>query len=129
MMPSKEELRIEKDKAKAKEQLDRYSFAEKYYSKRKDSDPDKQSVKQLANMAEEDLEAIAQRDIDQYPKGFYDPDTGKRSQNLEPMQEKRVKPKLPYKTADDFKKGGKVSSASKRADGCCIKGKTKGRIV
>lgn len=28
-----------------------------------------------------------------------------------------------------FKKGGKVSSASKRADGCAIKGKTKGRMV
>ena len=26
-------------------------------------------------------------------------------------------------------KGGKVSSASKRADGCAIRGKTKGRIV
>jgi hypothetical protein len=24
-----------------------------------------------------------------------------------------------------MKKGGKVSSASKRADGCCIRGKTK----
>jgi hypothetical protein len=28
-----------------------------------------------------------------------------------------------------MKKGGMVSSASKRADGCCIKGKTKGRMV
>ena len=28
-----------------------------------------------------------------------------------------------------MKKGGKVKSASKRADGCCIKGKTRGRIV
>jgi len=28
-----------------------------------------------------------------------------------------------------YKSGGKVSSASKRADGCCIKGKTKGRMV
>ena len=28
-----------------------------------------------------------------------------------------------------FKNGGKVSSASKRADGCAVKGKTKGRIV
>jgi hypothetical protein len=28
-----------------------------------------------------------------------------------------------------FKNGGKVSSASKRADGCAIKGKTKGRMV
>jgi hypothetical protein len=28
-----------------------------------------------------------------------------------------------------YKKGGSVSSASKRADGCCIKGKTRGKIV
>jgi len=28
-----------------------------------------------------------------------------------------------------YKRGGKVKSASSRADGCCIKGKTKGRIV
>ena len=29
----------------------------------------------------------------------------------------------------NMKKGGVVSSASKRADGCCVKGKTKGRMV
>lgn len=29
----------------------------------------------------------------------------------------------------NYKKGGNVSTASKRADGCCIKGKTKGRMV
>lgn len=28
-----------------------------------------------------------------------------------------------------LKKGGSVSSASKRADGCCTKGKTKGRMI
>ena len=28
-----------------------------------------------------------------------------------------------------YKAGGKVSSASKRADGCCVKGKTKGRMI
>ena len=28
-----------------------------------------------------------------------------------------------------MKKGGKVSSCSKRADGCAVKGKTKGRMV
>jgi len=28
-----------------------------------------------------------------------------------------------------YKKGGSVGSASKRADGCCVKGKTKGRMV
>ena len=31
--------------------------------------------------------------------------------------------------SDDYAKGGKVSSASSRADGCAVKGKTKGRIV
>jgi hypothetical protein len=34
--------------------------------------------------------------------------------------------------ATGMKKGGKVkakSSASKRADGCCVKGKTKGKMV
>ena len=33
------------------------------------------------------------------------------------------------KTVKPFKKGGSVSSASKRADGCATKGKTKGRMV
>jgi hypothetical protein len=32
------------------------------------------------------------------------------------------------RTSDDYKKGGKVSSASSRADGCCVKGKTKGTM-
>ena len=31
--------------------------------------------------------------------------------------------------AEGKKKGGKVSSASSRADGCAVKGKTKGRMV
>lgn len=31
--------------------------------------------------------------------------------------------------ARGMKKGGSVSSASKRADGCAVKGKTKGRMV
>lgn len=29
----------------------------------------------------------------------------------------------------EFKKGGKVASASKRADGCCQRGKTRGKLV
>ena len=30
---------------------------------------------------------------------------------------------------DGMKAGGKVSSASKRADGCAVRGKTKGKII
>ena len=33
------------------------------------------------------------------------------------------------KQAAGMKKGGKVSSASSRADGCAIKGKTRGKMV
>jgi hypothetical protein len=34
-------------------------------------------------------------------------------------------PKINRDITKNMKKGGKVSSASKRADGCCIRGKTK----
>jgi len=38
-------------------------------------------------------------------------------------------PKSNRDITKNYKKGGSVSSASKRADGCAIKGKTRGRIV
>ena len=41
----------------------------------------------------------------------------------------RAKPNLTVGFGGTFKKGGKVSSASKRADGCAVKGKTRGRII
>ena len=43
---------------------------------------------------------------------------GKRQQRMEQL-----------KKAVGMKKGGKVSSASKRADGCAVKGKTRGRMI
>ena len=39
-------------------------------------------------------------------------------------EEKRKK-----QSGASMKKGGKVSSASSRADGCAVKGKTRGKIV
>jgi hypothetical protein len=50
------------------------------------------------------------------------PDTTQAKVNR--MVEK-VKPSAPVKKA----KGGMISSASKRADGCAIKGKTRGKMV
>lgn len=38
-------------------------------------------------------------------------------------------PKSNRDITKNYKAGGKVSSASKRADGCAVRGKTKGRIV
>jgi len=46
-------------------------------------------------------------------------------------QEEREERHSKYMTMDEMKmkSGGKVSSASKRADGCAQRGKTKGRMV
>ena len=38
-------------------------------------------------------------------------------------------PKVGPKKPMEMKKGGMVSSASKRADGCATKGKTRGRMI
>jgi hypothetical protein len=54
-----------------------------------------------------------------------------------PAPKAKAKPKQKTypigQTEDDMsinmKKGGKVSSASSRADGCCVKGKTRGKMV
>jgi hypothetical protein len=42
---------------------------------------------------------------------------------------KGEKTRLKDQGSSFFKKGGKVSSASKRADGCATKGKTKGKML
>ena len=48
-----------------------------------------------------------------------------------PLPAKKAEEKKPAdkKPAKPFAKGGSVSSASKRADGCCVKGKTKGKML
>ena len=51
--------------------------------------------------------------------------TGQRSKPMT-MEERRSKA---FDDMSSYKKGGKVSSASKRADGCITKGKTKGRMI
>ena len=45
------------------------------------------------------------------------------------LEEQKKKEAVMKGYAPSMKAGGKVSSASKRADGCCVKGKTKGRMV
>ena len=53
----------------------------------------------------------------------------RREAKDELVMEKARKVKEKIKSVLPFKKGGMVSSASKRADGCAVKGKTKGRMV
>ena len=40
-----------------------------------------------------------------------------------------IPPSKPSNPKQKYNAGGKVSSASKRADGCAVKGKTRGRMV
>ena len=48
---------------------------------------------------------------------------------LRPKTDRQKKAAKDIKSAMGMKKGGSVGSASKRADGCATKGKTKGRFV
>ena len=51
------------------------------------------------------------------------------AKDAQKAEEDRKKLESSYYTPQNMKKGGKVSSASARADGCAVKGKTKGRMV
>jgi len=83
--------------------------------------------KKVSGMSEEDKKLFGEKETDlPPPKGF------KKSNDKKPMNEglKKLKEKVPEVVKEmGYKKGGKVSSCSKRADGCAVKGKTKGRMV
>ena len=78
-------------------------------------------------MSEEDKKMFGEKETDlPPPEGF------KKSDDKKPMNEglKKLKKKAPEVVKKmGYKKGGKVSSCSKRADGCAVKGKTKGRMI
>ena len=48
---------------------------------------------------------------------------------VRPRGERQMKAAKDIRSAMGMKKGGSVSSASKRADGCAVKGKTKGKMI
>ena len=80
------------------------------------------AINKELNLKEEESEALDQRALDQYPKGTT---SGSRTSRNRAGYGKPVD--LP--NADTGKKAGGKISASARADGCCSKGKTKGRFV
>jgi hypothetical protein len=65
--------------------------------------------------------------VDQAAKDVKTRDTKENEETVKAM--KAIPKKIVDTVKKVFKKGGKVSSASSRADGCCSKGKTKGRMV
>jgi hypothetical protein len=63
------------------------------------------------------------KDVTEPLPGMLDP----ISQAYKDKMDKKKKEQEPKPKG--YKSGGSVSSASKRADGCCIKGKTRGKMV
>ena len=74
-----------------------------------------------------DPEAFAEIENKSGLKGIED--KFKKADKTAPRPPARERMKEAMSELDGMKKGGKVSSASKRADGCAVRGKTKGRIV
>ena len=73
-------------------------------------------------MAAEKLDKETKKVQEEQAKQFDMPRKNMPTENdMEPLPKKE-----PVKK---FSKGGSVSSASKRADGCAVKGKTKGRTI
>jgi hypothetical protein len=93
-------------------------------------------VKHLGNVAKTIGSASIVPGVSNAVNRFIDNTTGETSKT----QEERIKAleaevasgrktRQQAQTELGMKKGGKVSSASKRADGIAVKGKTKGRII
>ena len=74
-----------------------------------------------------DPEAFAEIENKAGLKGIED--KFKKADSATPRPPARERMKAAMSELDGMKTGGKVSSASKRADGCAVRGKTKGKIV
>jgi hypothetical protein len=99
-----------------------FEFQGKKYSTRTKEEPSEKTLDRVARKQREEDKGPSESDIDRMVKKFDRPKSnlgefGSRGKNPRPAN-----PPM-------FKKGGSVSSASKRADGCAIRGKTKGRMV
>ena len=77
----------------------------------------KMTPKQLEDRFSQVNPASANRSLETLKKA------GLVSQDIKPFGKKKGG------EVKQMKKGGKVSSCSKRADGCAIKGKTKGKMI
>jgi hypothetical protein len=84
----------------------------------------------IANLLKSGAKLLSKNKLREYTMDEFEKMTPKLGR--EALKLGRENPKLGMKKGGAVKKmasGGKVSSASKRADGCAVRGKTKGRMV
>lgn len=85
------------------------------------------------NDAKREREAAAE--MKRESRGSQDSMTPGQKQSMEEAKDEEMRKKMKAapttktEMGEGFAKGGKVSSASKRADGCAQRGKTKGRMI
>jgi len=120
------------ERAKAERQQNKEVDAkEEAYRKKHNIGPEVRGYQHMI-AAEAEEKALRQKAIEDL--------TNKKGTNLNKEADRAIRggaagggggamPKSNRDITKNYKKGGMVSSASKRADGCVIKGKTKGRMV
>jgi hypothetical protein len=135
--PKKRVVTKEEMKKAGFDNLRDFLNAERGLKRRGEKGPDKATLDRIDRKAKEEAKGPSDADLDRMAKKF---DTKKDRPGSEVIAEKQEKaqPKMQgayreafgnIKKALGFKSGGSVSSASKRADGCAVRGKTKGRMV
>ena len=111
------------------------NVAKKAATKSMSAEAKKEAAKKAAQEAREEALKNAKTEVKDgvketaYP--YVDPKkAGDIRDFASPTSSSRSAPRLTDESLDyaGFKKGGKVSSASKRADGCAVKGKTRGMM-
>jgi hypothetical protein len=130
---------VAKPKAKPAEKGPDKATLDRIAAKQRDEDkgPDKATLDRIDRKAKEEAKGPSEADIKRMEKKF---DTKKDRPGSEVIAEKQEKaqPKMQgayreafgnIKKALGFKSGGSVSSASKRADGCAKRGRTKCKMV
>lgn len=110
-----------RDEVEQGRQAQRYNYVFGTHSKRGRAEYD--AINHQLNLKESEKEDLEQRALDQYPKGTTS--GGRTSRN----RAEHGKPVDLPDAQTGKKKGGTVSSASRRADGIAARGKTRGRIV
>ena len=137
--PEKEKQRI-KDMAKEERMKKILTEDMKTFGPKEESKPVKKKEGGMLNKGRKitpemrkKLEPGYRENYDKYrPKGFKTKDQMTEEEKkvlTKPMGKKKGGKIGMGMTKNNYKKGGKVSSCSKRADGCAVRGKTKGRMV
>jgi hypothetical protein len=135
--PKKRVVTKEEMKKAGFDNLRDFLNAERGLKRRGEKGPDKATLDRVDRKAKEEAKGPSDADLDRMAKKF---DTKKDRPGSEVIAEKQEKaqPKMQgayresfgnIRKALGFKSGGSVSSASKRADGCAVKGKTRGKMV